>query len=350
MHVLNNTRRFNGMVHVAVDLACVQVRMGHSVSIASAGGDFDALFAQYGIRHFLIDQKRRPLNLLKAIAGFGRAFGEFEPEIVHAHMMTSAGLAWPWRKLRGFRLVTTVHNEYQRSAIIMGVGDRVVAVSDVVRESMRRRGIPAAKLRVVLNGTLGSPRLPRATPAPEVLNRPAIIFVGALIPRKGVDYLIRAFFAVRSKVPHVTLYIIGDGPNRQEYEALSCELGCGDQVRFCGPVSDPRSYLLGSDIFVLASHADPAPLAIAEAREAGCAIIGTAVDGIPELLEHGQAGILVPPRDEAALATAIASLIEDQERLALMRSQSQYNIARMSVERVAMETIEVYRDALSSSN
>src|SRR5712664_2604771 len=95
MHVLNNTRRFNGMVHVAVDLACVQVRMGHSVSIVSAGGDFDALFTQYGIRHFLIDQKRRPLNLLKAIAAFGRAFGEFEPEIVHAHMMTSAGLAWP---------------------------------------------------------------------------------------------------------------------------------------------------------------------------------------------------------------------------------------------------------------
>ena len=60
---------------------------------------------------------------------------------------------------------------------------------------------------------------------------------------------------------------------------------------------------------MLASHADPALLVIAEAREAGRAIVGTAVDGIPEMLEYGEAEILVPPRDKKALANAIASLI-----------------------------------------
>ena len=125
MHILNHTLRHNGHVHVAVDLACVQAQMGHSVSIASAGGDFDALFAQYAVRHIVIDQQRRPLKLLKAIAAFGRAFTEVEPEIVHAHMMTSAALAWPWRIMKGFRLITTVHNEFERSAIVMALGDRV---------------------------------------------------------------------------------------------------------------------------------------------------------------------------------------------------------------------------------
>jgi glycosyltransferase involved in cell wall biosynthesis len=348
MHVLNHTRRYNGHVHVAVDLACVQAQMGHSVSIASAGGDFDELFVQRAVRHFVVDQQRRPLNLIKATIAFGKAFAEFKPDIVHAHMMTSAGLVWPWRKVRGFSLVTTVHNEFERSAIIMGLGDRVIAVSDAVKRSMHRRGIREAKLRVVLNGTLGSPRLPKTKPA-AALKRPAIVFVGGLHPRKAVDHLIRAFDTIRSKTDEATLYIVGDGPNRPEYEALSRRLGCGERVRFCGQARDPRPYLLGCDIFVLASDADPAPLVIAEAREAGCAIIGTAVDGIPELLEHGEAGILVAPRDQAALANAIIGLLEDRERLAQMRARSQHNLARMSVERVAAETLDVYRDALSLS-
>lgn len=349
MHVLNHTHRYNGHVHVAVDLACVQAQMGHSVSIASAGGDFDELFARSAVRHFVIDQRRRPLNLIQATVAFGKAFAEFKPDVVHAHMMTSAALVWPWRRVRGFSLVTTVHNEFERSAIIMGLGDRVIAVSDAVKQSMRRRGIREAKLHVVLNGTLGSPRLPKTKPAAAALNRPAIVFVGGLHPRKAVDHLIHAFDTIHSKSIEATLYIVGDGPNRLEYEALSRELGCGERIQFCGQAKDPRPYLLGCDIFVLASDADPAPLVIAEAREAGCAIIGTAVDGIPELLEHGEAGILVPPRDQEALANAIAGLIEDQERLAEMRERSQHNLARMSVERVAAETLDVYRDALSLS-
>jgi glycosyltransferase involved in cell wall biosynthesis len=347
MHVLNHTFIFNGHVHVAVDLACVQAQMGHDLAIVSGGGDFDALLAQNSVRHIVIDQRRQPLNLIKATLAFGRAFAEFRPEIVHAHMMTSTGLAWPWRKLRGFRLITTVHNEFERSAIIMGLGDRVIAVSDAVRASMRLRGIRGGKLRVVLNGTLGSPRLPGTKPAAAALKRPAIVFVGGLHPRKGVDELIRAFDLVRLERVGPTLYIVGDGPNRAEYEALAHRLGCGDSVQFCGQASDPRPYLLGSDIFVLASRADPAPLVITEAREAGCAIVATAVDGIPELLDHGEAGILVPPGDCAALASAITSLLGNPQTLARMRQRSQGNLERMSVARVAEETLGIYREALA---
>jgi hypothetical protein len=141
IHVLNHTFIHNGHVHVAIDLACVQAQMGHDVAIISGGGNFDGLLAQHSVRHIVIDQRRQPLNLIKAGLAFGRAFAEFKPDIVHAHMMTSAGLAWPWRKLRGFRLITTVHNEFERSAVIMGLGDRVIAVSDAVRASMQARGI-----------------------------------------------------------------------------------------------------------------------------------------------------------------------------------------------------------------
>jgi glycosyltransferase involved in cell wall biosynthesis len=348
IHVLNHTFIHNGHVHVAVDLACVQAEMGHDVAIISGGGNFDGLLAQHSVRHIVIDQRRQPLNLLKAALAFDRAFAEFKPDIVHAHMMTSAGLAWPWRKLRGFRLITTVHNEFERSAIIMGLGDRVIAVSDAVKASMQLRGIRGAKLRVVLNGTVGSPRLTSVKPTAARLSRPAIVFVGGLIPRKAVDHLIRAFDVVRPRTPGVTLYIVGDGPNRAEYEALARQLGCGDSVQFCGRASDPRPYLLGCDIFVLASHADPAPLVITEAREAGCAIVATAVDGIPQLLDHGEAGILVPAGDCKALANAIAGLLDDREMLARMRERSRRNLERMSVARVVEETLGIYREALTA--
>ena len=101
---------------------------------------------------------------------------------------------------------------------------------------------------------------------------------------------------------------------------------------------------------MLPSQADPAPLVIPEAREAGCAIIATAVDGIPELLENGEAGVLVPPRDKAALAEAIIALLTDRDLRSTIRARSQRNIKRMSLTRVAEETLEVYRDALSPNN
>jgi glycosyltransferase involved in cell wall biosynthesis len=120
---------------------------------------------------------------------------------------------------------------------------------------------------------------------------------------------------------------------------------CADAVTFMGAVDDPFPFLLGADIFVLPSHADPAPLVLSEAREAGCAVVATNVDGIPELLEHGKAGILVPARDPAALAQGISSLIADPEALQQWRAKSQFNLEYLTIERVARRTLDVYAEA-----
>ena len=103
------------------------------------------------------------------------------------------------------------------------------------------------------------------------------------------------------------------------------------------------------NIFVLPSHADPAPLVLSEAREAGCAVIGSSVDGIPQLLEDGEAGLLVPPRDPAALAGMLGHLLEAPERIADWRRKSQFRIERLTIERVARETLEVYYSAMPRS-
>ena len=102
--------------------------------------------------------------------------------------------------------------------------------------------------------------------------------------------------------------------------------------------------MIGCDIFVLASHKDPSPLVIPEAREAGCAIIATNVDGIPEGLDNGEAGFLVPPEDSKALANAFEKLLGSAEELNNWQFRAKQNLERLTLTRVNQETIEVYSE------
>lgn len=347
MHLLNHTYRLNGHVHAAVDLACEQRRLGHDVCIASGGGDFDELLASHHVAARLVDHERRPLTVIRSMIKLKQHVNEWRPDVIHAHMMTSAVLAFPVCKLSGIPLVTTVHNEFEKSAILMGLGTRVIAVSESVSRSMQQRGISPKKLNVVLNGTIGTARFANRNAEPANLAHPNVVFVGGLHPRKGVADLINAFKTAHAAFPAAKLYIVGSGPMGDEYRELARQTGCGDAITFVGSVDDPYPYMLAADIFVLPSLADPAPLVISEAREARCAIIGTKVDGIPQLLEFGEAGILVPPSAPDMLAAALCDLLDDPARLREWREKSQLRIDNLTIERVALETTTVYRSAMT---
>ena len=345
LHLLNHTKRLNGNVHAAVDLACAQAQLGHSVAVASGGGHFDELFSANGVEIMRVSQERRPVALIKAMRTLDRLLGDWHPDVVHAHMITSAAVAWPVCKVRRIPLVTTVHNEFEKGAVLMGLGTRVIAVSAAVAKSLQRRGIPKSRLDVVLNGTIGSARLQGQDRTPRQLQYPAIVFVGGQHPRKGLPDLFAAFDAVYSKNRNARLYIVGEGPCLDAYVALVKSMECNGAVTFVGAQHDPLPYLLGADIFVLPSHADPAPLVLSEAREAGCAIVATEVDGIPELLENGKAGVLVPARDPSRLAKVLCSLVENPLVLREWKEKSQFNIDHLRIERVARQTLDVYATA-----
>ena len=259
LHVLNHTHRHNGHVHAAVDLACAQAALGHEVAVCSAGGSFDALLAAHGVETIVLEQERRPVVALKALGVLAGLVRRRRFDVVHAHMMTSALLAWPACWMARIPLVTTVHNEFQKSAILMGIGTRVIAVSGAVGRSMRRRGVPASRLRVVLNGTIGAARLAGLDRTPRPLPSPSILFVGGLHPRKGLADLVAAFAIVHRANPAARLTVVGEGPHRVDYEAAAAAAGVGGAVTFTGAEENPLAYLLGADIFVLPSHADPAP-------------------------------------------------------------------------------------------
>jgi glycosyltransferase involved in cell wall biosynthesis len=344
LHILNDIREIgNGIVNVAVDLACLQAQDGHIVAVASAGGEYETLLLQYGVEHFKLNQTRKPINLLKATKLYRTIVREFQPDVVHAHMMTGVVLAKFLRIGTKYQLISTVHNEFQRSSLVMGFADLVIAVSKAVAQSMQKRGISQRKLRVVRNGPLGSPRTLSLTDyTPLTLHRPAITTVAGMYHRKGIAELIAAFAQIAQDFPEAHLYLVGDGPDRIEFEQQARKTSFYNRIHFEKFQPEPQKYLLSTDIFVLASHRDPSPLVIPEARAAGCAIIACNVDGIPEALDQGKAGILVPSGDSCALGLTLFQLLNDLDNLKYWQNQASKNLEMLMIERVHKETIAIY--------
>lgn len=350
VHVLNHVQEIgNGIVNVAVDLACKQAEMGYCVAVVSSGGEYEKLLNQYGVKHYYLNQKRTPGNVILALTKFKQIIADFSPDIVHAHMMTGVVLARIARGKSRYGLVGTVHNEFQRSSILMGLADLTIAVSDAVAQKMIERGIGCDKLRVVCNGILGSPRTEAGGTIESLeLPRPTIVTVAGLYKRKGIGELIDAFTKIAIAYPEAQLYIVGDGPDRKVFEAQANASSVSDRIHFEGFQAQPQRYLRASDIFVLASYFESFGLAIAEAREAGCAIIASDVDGISQTLDGGKAGILVPKQNSQAVADAIALLLANPELLAEWKERAGKNTEWLSVSRFNQETIAVYRELITT--
>jgi len=343
MHLVNHCGKANGHVNVSIDLACTQAKNGHTVGYTCAMGDYIPLLQSFGVQVYKVTEPHRNLGqFFSAQRQFWNAVRDFRPDVIHVHMAAQNVLVQPYR-LFGYKTVTTVHNEFDRSVWLMGLASRIVAVSKAGAAAMVRRGFSSKKVRIVLNGTVNSPRLPKNFTVAEVTH-PAIVTVCGLHHRKGIRDLLEAFGVVKQTSPTANLYLLGEGPSLAEYQELARTLGVAESVHFLGYRDDPREYLYAADIFVLASHADPGPLVIAEARNAGCAIVATDVDGIPEMLDHGKAGILVPPKRPDLLAAAIDGLLADRVELKKYATLANQNVERLTIDRVCREMDTIYAE------
>jgi len=352
LHLVNHCNHANGNAHVAVDLACVQADRGHDVMLASAGGDYNGLLEAHRVASpRLVQNRKNPLTLIKSVLQLFALMRTFKPDVVHAHMMAGAAMGYVATRIFRTPLVTTVHNSFDRHSVLMRLGDKVVAVSEAERQSLLEKGYKQDQVAVVINGPNASPRegflnLGREH-NPDDLHLPSVITVCGLHHRKGVHDLLRAFKDTAAIQPQWTLHIIGDGPDKAKLQALTQELGLQERVEFLGPIGTPRAFLEKSDIFVLASYADPCSLAVAEARESGCAIIATAVGGTPELLQHGEAGKLVPPGSPADITRELLNLMSSPAELQDWKSRSRNGSEYFRVDRVVTDYDKIYRSLIS---
>ena len=156
--------------------------------------------------------------------------------------------------------------------------------------------------------------VPRETPGKRIL------FVGRLAAVKGVPVLLDAFARVLKDHPDAELTLVGDGPERPRIEARARALGCDHAVRFAGYLSQDEvtAELARADLFALPSFAEGVPVVLMEAMASRLPVVATRLAGIPELVEDGVSGRVVPPGDSAALAAALAELLSDPDLRARM--------------------------------
>jgi glycosyltransferase involved in cell wall biosynthesis len=348
LHLLNTVSDAgNGIVNVACDLACIQAQMGHEVLVVSGGGGFEPLLTSHGVRHIPLDQSRTVGNVVPMFFKLARILACEKPDIVNCHMMTGSLLSTVLRWL-GFRYKTiaTVHNIYQKSAKIMFLSDRVVCLSDAVRNESIKGSKSPEKFVVIQNGTIGSPR--RKTPASVEayeLRHPALVAVGAVSQRKGVNTLLKAIELAETPV-HV--YWVGN-KDWPEIEVEIQNSPAKDRFHLVGFDSEPLRYLMGADAFILPSRRETFPLAILEAKEAGLPVISSDVDGCADALNQGKEGILVPSESASGFADAIDRVFADADLRERLSQASHDSAVRFSARHMAELYVEVYQDLLAKT-
>ncbi len=225
--------------------------------------------------------------------------------------------------VHGLELVEA-HDDRERAVVadVLSAADVVVANSGRVRELAIGAGAPAAKVHVVapaIDPGRITPEGPDLRDRWGVGDRPVILTLGRLIPRKGQDVVLRALPAIRARVPGATYVIAGRGPDRERLEALVRELGLGEAVVFAGFVAEGElgAAYRSADVYAMIAReteddVEGFGITYLEAGAAGRAVVGGRSGGVDDAVVDGATGLLVPPTDVAQVADALARILEDR--------------------------------------
>lgn len=264
--------------------------------------------------------------------------------IVHAHEVKSDVIAWLASALHPVRTLTTVHGwiaNNRKGRFLVEVDkrvlprfDRVIAVSDRIRDELLVAGVSPGRVRLLHNAIVAdryrrtgrkgvfASRIGRS-PAGAVLS-----CVGRLSHEKGHADLIEALGLLAARGHRFELMLAGDGPERDGLVARVQALGLANHVHFLGYVSAPASVLEESDLMILPSHTEGLPNAALEALMMEVPVLATRVGGTPDVVKDGITGRLVAPHSPEALAAAIEDFLKDPSEWRRMAGQGQEMVQR----------------------
>ncbi len=227
--------------------------------------------------------------------------------------------------------------QIERPPLLARVMNPFVTHFVAVAKSVERAGVHSGHIRrgrcsVIYNGIdldRFSPSRRRKLPESEVV----LGCVGRLSREKRHNVILRATAQLARNGCNVRLHIVGDGPLRSGLEAQGRSLGLEEHIGFFGLRNDVAQLLRSMDIFILASATEGLPLTVIEGMASGLPVVATRVGGVPELVEEGRNGFLVPPDDAQALSAAIERLIQKPELRRTMGAEGR----KMAVEKFSLE-------------
>jgi glycosyltransferase involved in cell wall biosynthesis len=294
---------------------------------------------------------------LPAAWQLSRVIRELRPDVVHAHdshgvavAATALSIASPPRRPAliasrrvDFHLNANAFSRWKHKQVT-----RYVAASEAIRAMLIEDGIAPARIVTVHDG-IDVGRVAAAEP----LNvreeywfpphSPIVGHIGALSPSKGQRFLVDAAAIVVREMPEARFLVLGEGELHDVLEHQIRHLHLAQHVVLAGFRADVLGVLKGLDLFVMSSVTEGLGTALLDAMAARRPIVATRAGGIPEVVVHGETGLLVPPRDAPALATGILELLRDPERRSRFAAAGFARVRDLfSVDRMVEETLAVY--------
>lgn len=323
-----------------------------------------------GVECFSCDAAGRsgfPLALAK-LANFLR---RERIDIIHTHLFEPSviGLLAATIAATKYRVMTRHYSDYhtrinrtwhvRADQLCTRLSHRVIAVSQHTAEHMIDvENASAEKVITILNG-IDFERVKLSGPDAAVKVRREfeaddayiLLICARLHPEKGYEYLFDSFLRIKAQTARrVILLVAGRGPFEAEYRSRVKELGCEGEVKFLGFRKDVPDLMAAADLVVLPSVAEAFGLVLTEALYLGTPVVATRVGGIPEIIDDGVDGVLVPPADSEQLADAISALLRDSDRRRQMSGRGKAKVVGLFQFEAMVRAYEAVYDQLERAN
>ncbi len=284
-------------------------------------GALTSSFEEAGIPYDLLDIGGH--GLLGRWLRTTRYFLRVRPRAIHVHHLGSlVNVLIPAYLAGCFNIVYTEHSAYAIARTrwmqrLLPIASRLVkrftCVSRNLADFFTTLGVPKDRMLTIYNG-VDIERYKPGTPRPKVCPVVRIGAVGRLVGEKDYPTLLSALALLKEKNIRFFAEIAGGGPLADELKERAQALGLRDVLAFRGSCDNVPAFLRELDIYVLSSRHEGLPIAVLEAMATALPVVATRITAIPEIIEDGRTGVLVPPGDPVAMAEAIAALAADGVR------------------------------------
>jgi len=313
----------------------------------------------------------RPWRDAKALAGVVRQIRRFRPDIVETHTAKAGVIGRVAAAICRVPVIIHVYHGHVLHGYFSPAPTRffveverrlarhsscLLAVSDQVRSDLLALGVGTKNRFEVMPLGLDLERFRSVDTRRGELRAelglgavPLIGIVARLAPVKAHNVFLRAAAALRERMPDVHFVVVGDGELRASLEALASELGLGGCLTFLGWRSDVERVYADLDLVVLSSRNEGSPIALIEAMASGTNVVATAAGGVPDVVRHGETGLLVNPDDPAALSASMEELLRaDSGRRAAMAAAARDDaFERFGIDRLLADIDRLYTALLS---
>lgn len=334
-----------GLERVVQGLSIGMSERGHevlAVAVVEPGTEVDPFLgpmAERGVSTLALELPGRAYGSERR--NVARLLDRIRPSVLHTHGYRPDLLHGAPARRRGIATFSTLHGSSRMGGAshlfewlqlrALRRFDGVIAVSRPLALELTRKGVPAHRIHHIPNAwhpttaPVGGAEA-RAHLGVDGASGALIGWVGRLIPIKGCDIFLEALSQLPGTGPAWTAVIVGDGPERRTLEARVPAMGLEGRVRFLGAVPDAGRFFSAFDLYVLSSRSEGTPMVLLEAMEAQVPVVASGVGGVPELLEEGRAGSLVPAGAPAALRDAILHVLRSPEASTRLAAQGRARV------------------------